>query len=155
MLQRRLQLVQHCDDIRIVFLVMVDLLLRAFFGQTVHVLRNLLHLFSFFSTFRRSSRFRLGCLGLTEAIDGPGGYIVGKASLTMLELAMALLSGVSEAELRESMVITPGISSRMNPRKLFTATSHRLTDRWKYFLSLNVDRFANADFIPPSSAAAP
>lgn len=154
-LQRRLQLVQHCDDIRIVFLVMVDLLLRAFFGQTVHVLRNLLHLFSFFSTFRRSSRFRLGCLGLTEAIDGPGGYIVGKASLTMLELAMALLSGVSEAELRESMVITPGISSRMNPRKLFTATSHRLTDRWKYFLSLNVDRFANADFIPPSSAAAP
>merc|ERR1712080_550414 len=51
-LQPRLQLVQHCDDIRIVFLVMVDLLLRAFFGQTVHVLRNLLHLFSFFSTFR-------------------------------------------------------------------------------------------------------
>merc|ERR1712156_635330 len=65
-LQRRLQLVEHCDDIRIVFLVMVDLLLRAFFGQTVHVLRNLLHLFSFFSTFRRSSRFRLGCLGLTD-----------------------------------------------------------------------------------------
>merc|ERR1712240_400019 len=64
-LQRRLQLVEHCDDIRIVFLVMVDLLLRAFFGQTVHVLRNLLHLFSFFSTFRRPSRFRLGCLGLT------------------------------------------------------------------------------------------
>ena len=154
-LQRRLQLVEHCDNIRIVFLVMVDLLLRAFLGQTVHVLRNLLHL-SFFSTFQRSSRFRLGCLGLTEAIDGPaGGYIVGKASLTKLELAMALLSGVSEAELRESMVITPGISSRMNPRKLFTATSHRLTDRWKYFLSLNVDRFANSDFIPPTSAAAP
>merc|ERR1711962_1206878 len=64
-LQRRLQLVEHCDDIRIVFLVIVDLLLRAFLGQTVHVLRNLLHLFSFFSTFRRSSRFRLGCLGLT------------------------------------------------------------------------------------------
>merc|ERR1712156_313843 len=64
-LQRRLQLVEHCDDIRIVFLVFVDLLLRAFLGQTVHVLRNLLHLFSFFSTFRRSSRFRLGCLGLT------------------------------------------------------------------------------------------
>ena len=129
-LQRRLQLVEHCDDIRIVFLVMVDLLLRAFLGQTVHVLCNLLHLFSFFSTFQRSSRFRLGCLGLTEAIDGPaGGYIVGKASLTKLELAMALLSGVSEAELRESMVITHGISSRMNPRKLFTATSHRLTDR--------------------------
>merc|ERR1711899_572295 len=63
-LQRRLQLVEHCDDIRIVFLVMVDLLLRAFLGQTVHVLRNLLHL-SFFSTFRRSSRFRLGCMGLT------------------------------------------------------------------------------------------
>merc|ERR1712117_329631 len=60
-LQRRLQLVQHCDDIRIVFLVMVDLLPRAFLGQTIHVLRNLLHLFSFFSTFRRSSRFRLGC----------------------------------------------------------------------------------------------
>ena len=153
-LQRRLQLVEHCDDIRIVFLVMVDLLLRAFLGHTVHVLCTLLHLFSFFSTFRRSSRFRLGCLGLTEAIDGPGGYIVGKASLTKLELAMALLSGVSEAELRESMVITPGISSRMNPRKLFTATSHRLTDRWKYFLSLIVDRFANSDFNLPTSAAA-
>merc|ERR1712038_1812054 len=62
-LQRRLQLVEHCDDIRIVFLVIVDLLFRAFLGHTVHVLRNLLHLFSFFSTFRRSSRFRLGCLG--------------------------------------------------------------------------------------------
>ena len=59
-LQRRLQLVQHCDDIRIVFLVMVDLLLRAFFGQTVHVLRNLLHLFFVFLDLSKVKSFSFG-----------------------------------------------------------------------------------------------
>merc|ERR1712117_989257 len=59
-LQPRLQLVQHCDDIRIVFLVMVDLLLRAFFGQTVHFLRNLLHLFFVFLDLSKVKSFSFG-----------------------------------------------------------------------------------------------
>ena len=74
----RLKLVEHNDDIRVVFIITDHQLLRALLCRVVHVLHRWFHLWSFFLTFRRSSRFRFGCLGLTEAIHGPGRYIVGQ-----------------------------------------------------------------------------
>ena len=107
-----LKLVEHDDDVGVVFIITDHQLLWAFLRGTVHILRDLLHLGSFLLDLWQVKSFSFGLSGIDWSNWWARRIYRWKASLTMRELAMALLTKASEAGPRESLVITPGIPSK-------------------------------------------
>ena len=107
-----LKLVEHNDDVGVVFIITDHQLLRAFLCGTVHLLPDLLHLGSFFLDLWKVKSFSFGLSGIDWSNSWARPIYRWKASLTMLELATGLLTEASEAGPRESLVISPGISSK-------------------------------------------
>ena len=145
-----LKLVEHNDDIRVVFVITDHQLLRAFLGGTVHLLCDwLLHLWSFLLNLCKVKSFSFGLSGIDWSNSWPKRIYRWKASLTMLELATALLTG------RKSSRATRKLGNQswnfirvINPRK--RCTGHLFHTNWwseaqiLYSFWSSVDRSADA-----------